>query len=366
MEGSEERWLQLLDHPQPELAVPEPWMSGDDPSVLNETARTLKRLIVIKILRRDRLTQAIAQFACKVLGDEVQDGAPVDLATFISDAYSPKSPLLLVSAPGYDASYKVDQLAKTFNKKYTSVAIGSPEAFDLVDKAIRNAKNNWVLLKNVHLAPQWLIELEKQIYNMTLEPGFRLFLTMENNPKVPSTLLRASHVLVFEPPSGIKAALIRSYSQAITRERTDRDPVERKRLHFLVAWFNAVVQERIRYTPIGWSKAYEFNESDQRCTLDCIDEWLDSMGKNRSNVDPDKIPWDALRTLISQSIFGGKIDNEFDNKILNSLVNQFFRPESYNSGFRLFEPAVGSSQDATLEVPEARNHAEFVQWIKGI
>jgi dynein heavy chain 1 len=37
-------------------------------------------------------------------------------------------------------------------------------------------------------------------------------MTMENNPKVPSTLLRASHVLVFEPPSGIKAALLRSYN----------------------------------------------------------------------------------------------------------------------------------------------------------
>lgn len=79
--------------------------------------------------------------------------------------------------------------------------------------------------------------------------------------------------------------------------------------------------------------------------MDCIDEWLDSMGKNRTNVDPDKIPWDALRTLISQSIFGGKIDNEFDNKILNSLVNQFFRAESYNVGFKLFEPAVGAAED---------------------
>ena len=77
-------------------------------------------------------------------------------------------------------------------------------------------------------------------------------------------------------------------------------------------------------------------------------------------MDPDKIPWDALRTLISQSIFGGKIDNEFDNKILNSLVNQFFRPESYNVGFKLFEPAVGASADATLIVPEAGSHAEFV------
>jgi len=193
---------------------------------------------------------------------------------------SPKSPLLLVSAAGFDASYRVDQLAKQANKKYTSIAIGSPEAFGQVDTAIRQAtkSGNWVLLKNVHLAPQWLVELEKMIYNSNPNENFRLYLTMEFNPKVPSTLLRAAHVLVFEPPSGIKAALVRSYTQTITQQRTEREPIERKRLHFIVSWFNAVVQERLRYTPIGWSKTYEFNESDQRCTLDCIDEWIDSMG----------------------------------------------------------------------------------------
>ena len=75
------------------------------------------------------------------------------------------------------------------------------------------------------------------------------------------------------------------------------------------------------------------------------------MGANRSNVDPDKIPWDALRTLISQSVFGGKIDNEFDNRILLSLVNQFFRPESYNEGFKLYEQSIGSAEES-LTVPE--------------
>jgi len=40
------------------------------------------------------------------------------------------------------------------------------------------------------------------------------------------------------------------------------------------------------------------------------------MGRGREAVDPDKIPWDALQTMVSQSIFGGKIDNKFDQKIL--------------------------------------------------
>jgi hypothetical protein len=31
--------------------------------------------------------------------------------------------------------------------------------------------------------------------------------------------------------------------------------------------------------------------------LDCIDEWIETMGAGREAVDPDKIPWDALRAL---------------------------------------------------------------------
>jgi len=76
-----------------------------------------------------------------------------------------------------------------------------------------------------------------------MNPSFRLFLTMEINPKIPNTVLRASHVFIFEPPSGIKAALLRSYGSTINEQRSNKVPVERSRLHFIVSWFNAVVQE---------------------------------------------------------------------------------------------------------------------------
>jgi len=92
------------------------------------------------------------------------------LDQIVENESNARSPLLLVSAPGYDASFMVDQLAKNNHKKYTSVAIGSPEAFDEAESAIKLAarSGSWVLLKNVHLAPSWLVELEKTIYKLTL------------------------------------------------------------------------------------------------------------------------------------------------------------------------------------------------------
>lgn len=274
---------------------------------------------------------------------------------------------MLVSAPGYDASVMIEDLAVTKKKKCVSVAIGSPEAFEEAESAIKLAarSGSWVLLKNVHLAPAWLVELEKMVYKLSLNQNFRLFLTMEMNPKVPSTLIRSSHVLMFEPPQGIKAAMLRSYTHAISKEKSDMKPVQRSKLHFIAAWFNAIVKERLRYTPIGWSKVYEFNQSDQMCLLTCIDEWIDSMGAGREAIDPDKIPWDALRTLASQSIFGGKVDNEFDLKILQSMVDYFFRKETFNSDYPLFDSMEAGSGEQ-LTIPDVKSYKDFLAWIKAL
>jgi len=70
----------------------------------------------------------------------------------------------------------------------------------------------------------------------------------------------------------------------------------------------------MRYCPIGWSKTYEFNEADFRCATDLIDEYVDLQG-DRHNLPMDKIPWDAIQSVLINNIYGGKIDNNYDHKI---------------------------------------------------
>ena len=58
-----------------------------------------------------------------------------------------------------------------------------------------------------------------------------------------------------------------------------QEPHERARLYFLLAWLHAILQERLRYSPLGWSKKYEFNESDLRMACDTLDTWLESVAQ---------------------------------------------------------------------------------------
>ena len=119
------------------------------------------------------------------------------------------------------------------------------------------------------------------------------------------------------------------------------------------------MQERLRYAPLGWSKRYEFNESDLRCACDTLDVWVDSVSMGRTNLPPEKVPWDAIQTLMAQCIYGGKIDNDFDQvrtnhnssfnaehtrarevllqRLMTSFVAKMFNKKTFDSDFSLVQ-----------------------------
>lgn len=57
--------------------------------------------------------------------------------------------------------------------------------------------------------------------------------------------------------------------------------------------------------------------------------------QGRQNISPDKIPWSALKTLMAQSIYGGRVDNEFDQRLLNTFLERLFTTKSFDSEFKL-------------------------------
>ncbi|KAG9288876.1 hypothetical protein G9A89_001252 [Geosiphon pyriformis] len=353
-----EDWYQFVQADAAEKHVPVCWDAKLSPAVTQ-----LRKLLLVKCFRPDRLQPATAAFIATVFDPGFINQTELDFKGMVIGEIQPSTPISLCSVPGYDASYRVDNLVAEVNARCTSVAMGSQEGFNLADQAIASATKNgsWVLLKNVHLAPSWLGQLEKKLHSMKAHNNFRLFLTMETNPKVPVNLLRLSRVLMFEPPPGIKANLQDSL-KGIAPSRLTKGPSERVRLYFLLAWLHAIVQERLRYVPLGWTKIYEFNDSDQDFSMNTIDAWLDQVAQNRTNISPDKIPWDALRTLITTSGYGGRIDNEFDKRVLESFVNSLFTSEAYDLDYALVESEDGN----TLTIPEGTEMKDFLKWVNNL
>jgi len=322
-------------------------------------------LLLLKVLRPDRVLAGAQKLTAAVFGGEVLDFS-IDLKQIVQKESKSQYPLLLCSATGYDASSQVDDLAHQLKVKYKSVAMGSEEGFDQANRAISGAikDGSWVLLRNIHLCAEWLKDLEKKLYSMHPSPNFRLFLTSEINPNLPTNLVRLCDVLTFQPPGGVRASLLRSFA-AMPAERMDKAPVERSRLYLLLSWLNAIVIERRRYAPLGWTKPYEFSSADQKCAMDAIDLWVDKVGKGRTHIKPESIPWKALRTLLAQSIYGGRIDNRFDDGLLNSFVNEIFVPASFDRNFALV-PGSGDNAEPLVVAPEGTSKEAFVKWAEAL
>ncbi|XP_021916204.1 dynein heavy chain, cytoplasmic isoform X5 [Zootermopsis nevadensis] len=360
-------WLQ---QGTPEQCVPQLW---EEEKQLSPIGSAMYQLLIIQAFRPDRVIAAAQLFVSSVLGEDFMPAAEkeLDLAASVETELRANVPALLCSVPGFDASGRVDDLAAELGKPIASIAIGSAEGFNQADRAINLAvkSGRWVLLKNVHLAPQWLVQLEKKLHSLQPHAAFRLFLTMEINPKVPVNLLRAGRIFVFEPPPGIRANLLRTFS-TVPASRMMKAPNERARLYFLLAWFHAIVQERLRYVPLGWAKYYEFNESDLRVACDTLDTWIESTAMGRTNLPPEKVPWDALVTLLSQCIYGGKIDNDFDQRLLASFLAKLFTPHSFESDFALVANvdgvAGGPGGQRHITMPDGTRRDHFLHWIESL
>ncbi|KAJ2157684.1 dynein heavy chain [Coemansia sp. RSA 552] len=358
-----DEWVAFMRASEPECSVPRVavFADGDQLGDVPE-AIALRELVVVRTLRPDRVLAAATRFASSVFaeGRSLEAAGMVaagDLRAVVGEVESPTTPVALCSVPGHDAASRVDSLASEARRAIVPVAMGSVEGFALADQAIAAAakSGSWVVLKNVHLAPAWLGQLEKRLQTLRAHADFRLFLTMEINPAVPASLLRRARTLVFEPAPGIRANLLESLG-SIPPAAARQQPAERARLHFLLAWLHSVVVERLRYAPLGWTSRYEFSDADFACALATVDCWIDRAASGKANIDPARIPWDAIRALLVESVYGGRIDNEFDQHVLGSFVDRWFRADAYGVDFALV------SGEHQVLAPEGTAPEQFMRW----
>ncbi len=249
-------WDRFVTEELAENFVPVVW--NEETTPLDQQLRTI---LLVKLFRLDRFVPAAEKFISVVFGKGIFD-TNENLLEIVCQV-QPTTPIALSSSPGFDASYKVENLVEKVKAQCAYIAMGSNEGVSSADNAISNAAatGSWVLIKNVHLAPQWVQSLEKRLGSLKPSLDFRLFLSMETSPKIPVNLLRASRILMYEQPAGVRANMKDSLSTLSVRAM--QQPREKARLYLLLSFLHAVIQERLRYAPtLGWKGFWEFNDSD--------------------------------------------------------------------------------------------------------
>ncbi|CEO98015.1 hypothetical protein PBRA_006129 [Plasmodiophora brassicae] len=324
--------------------VASPRCENDLPPALSKALNPAQRLLVLAAVRPDRLHSAMVSFACNALG--LPTASP-STATLNELLRSP-SPVLFVTSPGADPTRDIEELAESSGVPLVQIAMGQGQT-DAALKAISTASSNgsWVCLKNLHLVSTWLPTLEKALGALSkCHERYRLWLTSESHACWPAMLLQRATKVTVEAPPGVKRNLLSTYSMWNDDFVGKGNDTTRARLLFCLAWFHALVQERRIYIPQGWTKFYEFSLADLRAGADIID------GICSGRSAPSPVPWPTIYGLMQDAVYGGRIDNAFDCRVLRAYIENIFRDDV----------DLGPS----VRIPSSAAHGDFLRVIRSL
>ncbi|KAL2608311.1 hypothetical protein R1flu_026884 [Riccia fluitans] len=233
------------------------------------------------------------------------------------------SPIVFILSPGADPAFDVFNLGEQIGfkpgvkLKYMALGQGmGPKAAECIE--IGASRGLWVMLQNCHLLPSWLKTLEKILEKLQKpHPDFRLWLTTEPTERFPLGILQRSLKVVTEPPNGLKLNMRSSYAKITEESLADCPHPAYRAQVFVVAFFHAVVQERRKYGRLGWNVSYDFNETDLRISLALSATYLKKAYENKD----DQISWGTLRYLIGEAMYGGRVSDSFDRRILATYLD---------------------------------------------
>ncbi|KAJ8798090.1 hypothetical protein J1605_001581 [Eschrichtius robustus] len=318
------------------------------PSILAKKVSLFQQVLVVQALRPDRLQSAMTLFACKTLGLKELSPPPLNLKRLYKETLEIE-PILIIISPGADPSQELQELANAerSGECYHQVAMGQGQA-DLAVQMLKECARNgdWLCLKNLHLVVSWLPVLEKELNTLQPKDTFRLWLTAEVHPNFTPILLQSSLKITYESPPGLKKNLMRTYESWTSEQISKKDNIHRAHALFSFAWFHAACQERRNYIPQGWTKFYEFSLSDLRAGYSIIDRLFDAQApdaqaqqlwltvpaaprhagssQTRARTRTKDVQWEFVHGLLENAIYGGRIDNYFDLRVLQSYLKQFF------------------------------------------
>lgn len=310
MVANEAMWKRWYEGNEPEqMAIPDYEQKISD---LPDIGPFLK-LLLIRCIRVDRSILTCKEFLrnTKEMGPAYVE--PVtDTIEMVYEAMSPDVPVIFLLSRGADPTESIETLCR--KKKLPPPAVISlgegqePVAFKAINAGVVNG--TWVLLQNCELGLGLMNEMEAIINKLknNMDPNFRLFITALPHPEFPLGLLQMCNKVTNEPPAGLKAGLLRSYTPGVM---VDQDKIERvettqwRQLLFALCFLHSIVQERRKFGPLGWCIPYEYNNGDlQSCVL-----FLEKHLYNGA------ISWSTFQYMVAAVQYGGKITDSLDVRL---------------------------------------------------
>ena len=345
-------WKRYYDAKEPQkIKLPEPWHS----KLLD-----FQKMTVLRCIRPDKIVQAVTNFVEEKLGRHFIEPPPFNIGSCFQDSNA-TLPLIFVLSPGADPMAALLKYAddKGFGgSKFNAISLGQgqgPIAMKMIEVAA--SEGSWVALQNVHLAVSWMPQLEKICEDFSpdnVNSNFRLWLTSYPSPKFPVTVLQNSVKMTNEPPTGLKANLLQSFTTDPVSDPTFFEGCPEKELQFekllfSLCFFHAIVQERKKFGPIGWNIPYGFNDSDLRISLQQLALFVNEYSH---------IPLNAVTYLTGECNYGGRVTDDWDRRCITTILRVYYNLEVVEDNKYKFSPS------GTYFAPPKGTYDSYLQFIK--
>lgn len=343
------KFKKIFDSPD---AHEEP-MPGDWNSKLN----SFQKMLLLKCIRPDKITAAVSNYVVEKMGQRFIEPPTFNLPACFSDSDN-CTPLVFVLSPGSDpiASFMKYVEESGMSSRFKTISLGSGQDKP-AEEMIANGKTQgtWVLLANCHLCISWMPRLEAIVeqLNPSNHNDFRLWLTSCPSPKFPVSVLQNSVKMTLEPPSGLRANLLQTYSLIDNKQLNDcAMPVAYKKLLFAFSFFHALVQDRRKFGPIGWNIPYAFMQEEYEVCSRQLKIFLDE-AKN------GEIPFKVLVFLGAEVNYGGRVTDDKDVRLISNILLRFINPKVLEDDYPL------SASGLYKSIP-AGSVEDYIDYIKSL
>jgi dynein heavy chain len=343
MQSDSEQWQKWFDSEMPESAK----LPGDYQKALD----SFDRLILLRAMRPDRVTTALRAWIEETMGKDYVFQKPFDMpATYLET--SSQIPTFFVLFAGVDPTPWVESLGRekgiTFeNGNFKNISMGQGQEKPAEAVVEQYAKSGgWVMLQNCHLMQSWVPRLERllEVVQEDAHPDFRCFISAEPPPisswkNMPESLMQSAVKVANEAPADIKSNINRGWAN-FSHERIENCTKKNdfKACLFSLCWFHSIVLGRRRFGQQGWSRKYSFNTGDLTICANVLESYLEA--------NP-VIPWDDIRYIFGEIMYGGHITDAWDRRTCNSYLSVLVNDKLFN-GMEL-GPGFKSPDPSTLD-----------------
>ena len=326
MQGDSDAWSSWFDKEKAEAAVL--------PGEYQKSLTSFERLILLRAIRPDRLLNSLSDYIVSEMGRNFVTQKPFSMADTYKETNN-KTPVFFVLFAGVDPTPWVEKLGKEKgisleNNRFANISMGQGQeapAEAIVKKFAK--EGGWVMLQNCHLMSSWVPKLERllEVVCQDAHKDFRCFISAEPPPisswkNMPESLMQSCIKVANEAPSDIQSNLIRSWDNFSQETiETCSKPREMKACLFSLCWFHAVVSGRRRFGQQGWSRKYSFNTGDLIICSNVLKSYLDVN---------DDVPWDDLRYIFGEIMYGGHITDAWDRRTCNTYLKVYQNEELFH------------------------------------